>query len=320
MSTKIISTGSYVPKTVISNVDFSKILDTDNEWIVKRTGIESRRFESISNAHMATEAALSALQGIDYDSIDCIIAATYTPDSFIPGLASQLRSNLNIKRPIPCFDINAACSGFMFALHTANAYIKSGIYKRILVIGSDFNSRTLNYADRSTSILFGDGAGAVVVEAGEVGIIDSIIGGEIDEQSSLTLDSNLDRENPFFKRDTTSNAYFSMDGSNVFKFAVRIIEEGIKKILDDNNMSISDIDYVISHQANQRILNMAARSLKTDNEKFLSNVRFYGNTSSASVPILLDESNRNGLLEDGMKIILIAFGGGLSYGVTLIEW
>lgn len=321
MNTKIIATGSYVSDTIISNEHFESILETSDEWITQRTGIKERRFESISNVHMATSAAKRALVNIDKETIDCIIVATYTPDSFIPTVANLVKENLDIKRNIPAFDINAACSGFIFALQNANALIKAKIYKRILVIGSDFNSRTLDYTDRSTSILFGDGAGAVVAEATlDVGIIDTILASETDYGQSLTLKSANDFKNPFFERSLNKKVKFSMKGSEVFKFAVKVISKSINEILYNNDLSIDEIDYVISHQANQRILNMAARSLKCDSDKFLSNVKDYGNTSSASVPILLDEANKNGLLKDKMKIIIVAFGGGLSYGASLLQW
>lgn len=319
MSTKIIATGSYVPDNIVTNFDYEKILDTSDDWISQRTGIEQRRFESVSTVHMATEAAKKALAGIDYNSIDCIIVGTYTPDNLIPGVAAGVRASLNINH-IPVFDINAACSGFMFALQTGHAYIKSHLYKRILVIGADFNSRILNYRDRSTAILFGDGAGAVVIEEGESGIIDTILGGEIDSESTLGLLSGNDFGNPFYTRSLNTDGYFTMKGSEVFRFATRIIKTSVKELLKRNNLNINEIDYIIAHQANQRILDMAGKSLKLDEDIMLSNVKMYGNTSSGSVPLLLDEANRRGLLEPGMKVILIAFGGGLSYGASLLEW
>lgn len=320
MKSKILSTGSYLPPKVVSNKDFEKIIDTSDEWITQRTGIKERRFEEISNVNMAYQASIKALQNIDIESIDCLIAATYTPDSMIPGLAGELRGLLAINRSIPAFDINAACSSFIFALETANAYIKAGIYKRILVVGSDRNSSTLDFSDRSTCILFGDGAGALVLEAANVGIIDTILAGEIDKDQSLILKNKEDFSNPFISIEKNESSKLEMKGSDVFKFAVRVVKNSINEILLRNNLDINDIDYVISHQANQRILNMAARSLKVSEEKFLSNLELYGNTSSASIPILLDEANKKGILKSGMKIIIVAFGGGLSYGASIIEW
>lgn len=320
MNTKIISTGSYVPQTVVSNKDYEKIMDTSDAWIVRRTGIKERRFESMSTVHMATKAAQEALKSLDVNTLDCIIVGTYTPDSFIPTVANQVRENLNVTRPIPSFDINAACSGFIYALQTANAYIRSKIYKRILVIGCDFNSRILNYEDRTSAILFGDGAGAVVVEAGETGIVDCIIGGESDTYETITLPNRTDRRAPFINRTIQEDAYFSMKGAEVFKYAVRVMNSSIQELLDRNNQSIDTIDAIIAHQANKRILESGARALNYDPSKLLSNVERYGNTSSGSVPILLDEANKQGLLKEGMRIILVAFGGGLTYGSVLIDW
>lgn len=320
MNAKIIATGSYAPPTVVTNQDYEKIMDTSDEWIIKRTGIKERRFEEESTAHMASQAAWNALGQEDPESLDCIIVGTFTPDSLIPSVACQVRANLQISRAIPAFDVNAACSGFIFALQTANAYIKAGIYERILVIGVDFNSRILNYEDRGTAILFGDGAGAVILEKGDAGIIDIILGSESDMEGSLYLPSQTDRPNPFLKRKLHQDAYFSMKGSEVFKFAVRVFEYSIRTVLKRNHLKIEDIDYVISHQANQRILDMGAKALKMDPAKFLSNIALYGNTSAGSVPLLLDEANRQGLLKKDMKIVLVAFGGGLSYGASLIKW
>lgn len=320
MKSRILSTGSYLPSKIIKNKDFEAIIDTNDEWIRQRTGIKERRFEEVSNVNMAYQAALNALVNIDLNSIDCIIAATYTPDSMIPGLAGELRSLLKIERTIPAFDINAACSSFIFALESANAFIKAGIYQRILVVGSDRNSSTLDFNDRSTCILFGDGAGAVTLEASNVGIIDTILAGEIDKDQSLSLKNKEEFNNPFISINKDEKSKLEMKGSDVFKFAVRVVKDSINEILLRNKLDINDIDYVVSHQANQRILNMAARSLKVSESKFLSNLEFYGNTSSASIPILLDESNKKGLFKPGSKIIMIAFGGGLSYGATLIEW
>lgn len=320
MKSKIVSTGSYRPAHIVSNHDFERILDTSDDWIQKRTGIKTRRYEAESTVHMAVEAAKHALESMDYDSIDCILVATYTPDSFIPTVANQVRAKLNIMRSIPSFDINAACSGFLYAYQTAHAYIASNIYKRILVIGVDFNSRYLNYEDRNTAILFGDGAGAVVMERSESGYIDCILGGETDLNESIKMGNMTDHVSPFLRRDHATVSHFEMKGPEVFMFAVRIMETSIREILTRNNLQATDIDCIVSHQANQRILDSAARSLKIESHKFLTNVSQVGNTSSASVPLLLDEANRSGILKSGMKIIILAFGGGLTYGCGLLEW
>lgn len=320
MSTKILATGSYVPEFVVTNKDFEQIMETSDAWIKERTGIQTRRFEDVSNVRMATEAAKNALEFIDIDSIDCIVVGTYTPDTHIPGTASEVRKALGITRPIPAFDVNAACSGFLYALHVGHAYITANLFKRVLVIGSDFNSRVLNFEDRSSSILFGDGAGAVVIEKGIGGIQDIRIGGLNDRYESLVLKSNTDFQSPFLDRDTRNHELFKMKGADVFKFAVGILEKSVKELLELNHLALEDVDYLIAHQANQRILDTASKSLNIDPNKVLSNVKDYGNTSSGSVPLLLDEANRKGLLKTGMKLVIVAFGGGLTYGSALIEW
>lgn len=320
MSTKIISTGSYIPETLIHNQEFETIFDTSDSWIEDRTGIKSRHYEAISNVNMALNASLKALENLDIDSIDCIIVGTYTPDTLIPGVANTVRMGLGITRNIPAFDVNAACSGFMYALQIGHAYIQANLYKRVLVIGSDFNSRILNYTDRASAILFGDGAGAVVIEKSQTGILGIKIAGVNDVSESLLLNSNNDGQSPFLKRAYNSDAKFEMKGREVYKFAVNTMEKAVKEILEESGNTLDDVDYLIAHQANQRILDLATKNLGISEDKVLSNVRILGNTSSGSVPILLDQANRSGLLKEGMKIVLVAFGGGLTYGVSLLEW
>lgn len=319
MSAKIISTGSYLPKLKVTNDDLAKHMDTNDEWIRQRTGIKSRYYEDDSSFKMALASAKDALKDLDQESIDCILVGTYTPDNLIPNVASAVKMGLGIKRDIPCFDINAACSGFIFTLHTARAFLKANIYKRILVVGVDFNSRVLNFEDRSTAILFGDGAGSAVLEKDETNLFDSIIHSVDDTDASLSLISNSDFSNPFVDK-ASRYPYFEMEGKEVFKFAVSSFRKGIQEILKQNNLSMDDIDYVISHQANKRIIETSAKLLKTDISKFLMNIEEVGNTSSGSVPLLLDQSNKAKILKKGMKVIMIAFGGGLSYGTSLIEW
>lgn len=320
MSLKIVSTGSYYPKNKVSNFDLEKIMDTNDAWIQKRTGIETRYYEDTSTSHMALHAAKDALKDIDLESIDCIVVGTYTPDDLIPTVANTVRKELGIKKNIPAFDINAACSGFIFAFHTARAFIKSKIYKRVLVIGVDFNSRIMDFTDRKTSILFGDGAGCVLLEYDKDNLCDSYIHSVSDTQNSLTAPSSSDFSNPFVERDTKKDPFFKMEGQAVFRFAVDAMNKGINEVLKKNDLKLDDIDYVISHQANQRIMETSARMLKGDPNKFLSNIKEYGNTSSGSVPLLLDEANKKGYFKPGMKLILVAFGGGLSYGSVLIQW
>lgn len=320
MKSRIIATGSYVPEKIVSNDDLSNYMDTNDEWITQRTGIKNRRFESVSNHHMALSASLNALQGMDIESIDCIVVCTFTPDNFIPTNANLIKKDLGIKRHIPCFDLNAACSGFVYGLQVVDALLISKMYNRILLVGSDFNSRYMDFTDRSTSILFGDGAGAVVMELAERGIVETVLYGQDDVEDSITMPNLSPFSNPFVHDVQSNQAYFEMKGSTVFRFAIKAFTSSIKTLLKNNNLTVDDIDYIISHQANERIIESCAKSLKMDVSKFPMNLQEYGNTSAGSIPIVLDEIVRDGRLKKEMKIIVVAFGGGLTYGASLIEW
>ena len=317
MKSKIIATGSYLPNNVISNDDLSKFMDTNDAWIQQRTGIKERRFEDQSNLHMCYEASIAC--DVDLETIDCIVVCTYTADSLIPSTASQLKRALKIKKNIPSFDLNAACSGFVYGIEVADALIKSGSYQRILLVGSDFNSRTLDFSDRSTAILFGDGAGAVVLEqSDQAGIIKTVLRGDDDHDQLITLENMSDHDNPLIDRSAQDSSYFSMKGSEVFKFAIKVMKESILSVV--NKEDLDSVDYIISHQANKRIIEYAARTLKMDLDRFPMNLDKYGNTSAASIPILLDELVRDKRIIKGNRLILVAFGGGLTYASSLIEW
>lgn len=320
MKSSIIATGSYVPKHKVSNHDLAKIMDTNHDWIVQRTGIETRYFEEQSNAHMATEAAHKALQSVDKDSLDLIIVCTYTPDAFIPTTASVVKQNLNLKRDIPCFDLNAACTGFLYGIQVADGLLRSKIYQRILLIGSDMTSRTLDFTDRSTAILFGDGAGAVVLELGTSGVVETLLYAQDDHDAAITLSNIKENPNPLINGTSSKEGLFDMNGAEVFRFAIKSFTKSVKDILTKNNLVTDDLDFVISHQANVRIIETAARALKMNLNQFPMNLQNYGNTSAASIPMILDEMVRGNKLKSGMKIVLVAFGGGLTYGATLIEW
>ena len=317
MKSKIIATGSYLPPTIVTNDDLAKVMDTNDAWIKQRTGISERRFEEESNLHMCYEAAKAC--DIDVESLDCIIVCTYTPDSLIPSTASQLKRALKIKKHIPSFDLNAACSGFVYGLEVADALVKSGAYKRILLVGSDFNSRTLDFNDRGTAILFGDGAGAVVLESSqEAGVIKTVLRGDDDHDELIALSSMSDHPNAFVDRDAQVESYFTMKGSEVFKFAIKVMKESILSVVSKEELE--SVDYIISHQANRRIIEFAAKTLKMDIEKFPMNLDRYGNTSAGSIPIMLDELVRSKKVKKGDRLIVVAFGGGLTYGSSLIEW
>lgn len=318
MKSNIIASGSYVPSLKITNDDLATIMDTNNDWITQRTGIKSRYFETVSNAHMAISAAQAT--GIDVETIDCIVVSTYTADESIPTLANQVKKGLGILKDIPCFDLNAACSGFIYGLEVVDALLLSGKYKRILLIGSDFNSRVMDFTDRSTSILFGDGAGAVVLELGSIGgIVDIKIASKDDRDGAITLKSETDFSNPLNPRVIEDDQYFKMKGSDVFKFAIKTCTSALKQMMKNHSLTEADVDYIIAHQANQRILETSAKLLGFPVEKFPMNLDRIGNTSAGSIPILYDELIKNGTLKPGMKILMVAFGGGLSYGVSYLE-
>lgn len=317
MKSRIIATGSYVPPNIVTNDDLAEIMDTNDAWIKQRTGISQRRFEDQSNLHMCYEAAKAC--DINFETIDCIIVCTYTPDSLIPTTASGLKKALKINKTIPAFDLNAACSGFVYGIEVGDALIKSGSYERILLVGSDFTSRTIDFTDRGTAILFGDGAGAIVLEASEkAGIIKTVLNGDDDNDNLISLMSMSDNDNKFVNRESQSKSYFSMKGTEVFKFAIKVMKESILSVVGKKDLH--NIDYVISHQANKRIIEYAAKTLKMDLNKFPMNLERYGNTSAGSIPILLDELVRKGKISKGDRLVLVAFGGGLTYGSSLIEW
>lgn len=317
MNSKIIATGSYVPPKIITNDDLATIMDTSHAWIHQRTGISQRRYEERSNANMCLQAALAC--DLDPESLDCIIVCTYTADNLIPSNASLLKNDLKISKNIPAFDLNAACSGFVYGLQVADALIKSGAYKRILLVGSDFNSRTLDFSDRGTAILFGDGAGAVVLEASEeAGIIKTVLNGADDREELIHYPSMSDHANPFIDRQAQASSYFSMKGSEVFKFAIKAMKESILSLVSKSELK--DVTYILSHQANKRIIEFAAKTLKMDLDRFPMNLEHYGNTSAGSIPILLDDLVKAKKIKKGDRLILVAFGGGLTYGSSLIEW
>lgn len=320
MTSRVIASGHHVPQTKVDNQAFESIMDTNDAWIQQRTGITSRHFSHTSTQDMALQASKMALENIDKESLDCIIVATYTPETFIPSIANQVKSSLEIQANIPSFDINAACSGFVYAYHLAHTMIVSGLYRRILVIGVDMNSRYLDFSDRSSAILFGDGAGAIVLEASQKGTVFTKIYSTEDKTKSIVANNKTDHPNPFVERKLEKEGFFKMIGADVFKFAVQAIVTMVQEILENQNLDISEIDAIVAHQANKRILEMAAKKLDINPDRFLSNLEVYGNTSAGSIPILLDEELRKNTIKSGDKVILMAFGGGLTYGSVYLEW
>ena len=320
MTTKIIGTGSYVPAQIVTNDDLSKIVETNDQWIRSRTGIGERRIATDdSTSDMAAKAAKKAIEqaGIDPAQIDLIILGTSSPDYCFPNGACEIQAKVGAVNAA-CFDISSACTGFVFALSTAHAYISSGLYKTALVVGADLLSKLVDWTDRSTCVLFGDGAGAAVVTAAENGIIGLNMHSNGAKGGVLTCGSRSTGN--FLLGKKPELGYMTMDGQEVFKFAVKSVPTAIETLLHNNNMNVDDVDKFILHQANVRIIESVAKRLKADKDKFPVNLNEYGNTSSASIPILLDELNRNGSLKQGEKLVLAGFGAGLSWGSILLVW
>lgn len=321
MAIKIKGTGSCLPEKVVTNFDLEKIIETTNEWIVERTGIEQRHVSTGETAvDLAFEAAKQALaeNNIDGADIDLIIAASCTEEMSFPGIACQVQANIGANNAV-AFDLNAACSGFIFALNTASAYLENGIYKNALIIGSEVLSKVVDWDDRGTCILFGDGAGAMYIEADSTKPATKFIQRSDGSKGQVLKLTNRENKNAFFEGESETK-YLWMDGKEVFRFATRQIPDVINELLDASNMTIEDIDMFVLHQANIRIIENISKRLNADLDKFPSNVSKVGNTSSASIPILFDELRKEGKIVEGMKIILSGFGAGLTYGASLIEF
>jgi 3-oxoacyl-[acyl-carrier-protein] synthase-3 len=317
MYTKIIGTGSYLPEQVRTNADLETMVETSDEWIVSRTGIRERRIASANEtvSTMGYEAAKRALEmaGIDNDQIGLIIVATTSATHAFPSAACQIQNMLEIKG-CPAFDVAAACAGFTYALSIADQYVKSGAVKHALVIGSDVLARTLDPNDRGTIILFGDGAGAVVLGTSEEpGIISTHMHADGSYGELLTL-PNLDRVNP------ENPTYLTMAGNEVFKVAVTELARIVDETLAANNLERSSLDWLVPHQANLRIISATAKKLGMAMDNVVVTLDRHGNTSAASVPSALDEAVRDGRIKPGQLILLEAFGGGFTWGSALVRF
>ncbi|NLI92299.1 MAG: ketoacyl-ACP synthase III [Peptococcaceae bacterium] len=318
---EIVGTGSFVPENRVSNEDISKFVDTSDEWISERTGIKERRISTKENtADLAAMAARSALDdaGISPEELDLIIVATVTPEHFTPSTACLVQAKLGAYKAT-CFDISAACSGFIFGLTIAEQFIKTGLFKTALVIGAEVLSKIVDWNDRSTCVIFADGAGAAVLKRGVQGIISEVTGSDGNGAESIACHA-VPLKNKFcdFSKDKAN--YLSMNGREIFKFAVKIIPECIEKVLEDSGYSIDQVKHIIPHQANIRILDAAAKKLQINKERFYVNIQRYGNTSGASIALALDEMSKGGLLRNGDLIILVGFGAGLTYGAMMLKW
>jgi len=322
---RIVGTGSYVPEKVLTNQELERIVDTSNEWIISRTGIKERRITTDGEASsaLATNAAENALEmaGISPEELDLIVVGTVTPDMLFPSVGCMVQDKLGAKKAA-AFDVSAGCTGFIYALSVANSLIRSDTYKKALVIGTENLSKITDYQDRGTCVLLGDGSGAVVLvrEEGERGIISTHLhsdgsygnllyqpgGGTAVPATHESIDNRLH--------------YLKMDGNKIFKIAVKSLEDAVLETLAFNNIKDSEIDLLIPHQANLRIIQAIAKRLNLPEEKVFVNIHKYGNTSSASIPIALDEANRTGRIKEGNLLIFNAFGAGLTWGAAMVRW
>lgn len=321
----ILGTGSYLPERVITNEDLEKMVDTSDEWIVTRTGIKERRIagEDQATSDLAYEAAVKALNaaGIGAEDIDLIVVATVTPDMAFPSVACLLQHRLGAKKAA-AYDLSAACTGFIYGLATGSQFISNGIYRYVLVIGVETLSKITNWKDRSTCVLFGDGAGACVlgpVEEG-FGFLSFDLGADGSGGELLCLPAGGSRMPATEKTVAGGLHYIKMTGSEVFKFAVRVMGASAEKALQRAGMTKEDIDFLIPHQANLRIIDAAVKRLGISEDKIIVNVDKYGNMSSASIPVALDEALSQGKINEGDTVVLVGFGGGLTWGATVLNW
>ena len=318
MHSRIIGTGSYLPDRVVTNFDLEKIVDTSHDWILSRSGIVERRFAAVGE--MASDLALPACRnaleaaGIGADDIDLIIVATTTPDQIFPSTACILQDKLGTRQGA-AFDVQAVCSGFIYALNTADLFIRNGQAHTALVVGTEVLSRILNWQDRGTCVLFGDGAGAVVLQRSEApGILSASLHADGRYRDMLSAKGHIGNG------EICGMPYIEMDGKGVFKFAVKVLSEVVEEVLAKNNMRGSDIDWLVPHQANIRIMEATAKKLGMGMDKVVVTVAKHGNTSAASIPLALDTAVRDGRIKSGQNILLEAVGGGFTWGAILMRW
>ena len=326
MNTKagILGVGSYLPEQSYDNFHFEKIMDTSDEWISTRTGIKERRFakESEATSDLASKAALKAIEcaKLNVEDIELIILATITPDMSLPSTACIVQDAIGAVNAT-AFDISAACSGFVYGVTIAKQFVETGCYKNVLVIGAETCSKFLNYDDRTTAVLFGDGAGAAVIgPVNEGGILSTHMGSDGQGKDCLKVPAGGSRLKAS-KETVEANLHtIEMAGSDVFKFAVRKMAETSLRALEKANLNTTDIDYLVPHQANIRIIQASSKRLELDMKKVYVNIDKYGNMSAASIPVALDEAYREGKIKKGDNVVLVGFGGGLTWGASVVKW
>lgn len=331
MTIKITGTGSALPEKTVTNFDMAKLVDTSDEWIRERTGISERRISTGDTvSSLAAKACTKALAmaGRDASDVELILVATCSPELLLPCCACQVQCAIGADRAV-AFDLNAACSGFLFALNTAYAYMQTGLYKNALIVGSEVLSKLIDWTDRSICVLFGDGAGAAFVEASDIDEIcengrkagiEHIVMGADGAKGMVLACSERGLANPYAQQKEEVNPYISMNGQEVYKFATRQVPSCIQEALAQADLTTDDVDLFVLHQANVRIIESVAKRLKTDLSKFPVNLDRVGNMSSATIPVLLDELNRDGKLKKGDRLVLSGFGAGLTYGASILVW
>ena len=327
----ITGTGHYVPPRVVSNFDLEKLMDTSDEWIRQRSGIVERHHvePGVMTSDLATEAALSAIKnaGIHKEEIDFIIAATLSPDHYFPGIGVRIQAKLGLP-PIGALDVRNQCSGFIYALSVGDQYIRTGLYKKILIVGAEVQSTALDYSDegRDMAVLFGDGAGAIILEPNPKedgrGILSTHLFSDGHHFSDLWMEKPSPKDKPLVTEEAVRDKGFCphMDGKNVFKNASEKMPEAVRTALEYNGLSIDEVDFLIPHQANERISQMVARNLRIPLEKVVRNIDRFGNTTAASIPIALDEVAKEGKLNPGNVVVLTAFGSGFTWASAVIRW
>ncbi|OGI20581.1 MAG: hypothetical protein A3B68_05935 [Candidatus Melainabacteria bacterium RIFCSPHIGHO2_02_FULL_34_12] len=320
---KILSFSGSLPSKVVKNKDLEKLFETSDEWIFTRTGISERRIISgnESSLTLSYDAALKALANAELspEQIDLIIVATATPDMLYPSTACLLQGKLGAKNAVS-FDISAACSGFIYGMVTAAQFIYSGMYKNILLVGVDVHSRFIDWSERSVAVLFGDGAGATVLSRC-LPQDDELCGYLINSDSDINLDLNLGNKNVSFDKfkEETSPDFVRMNGRAIYQFALRVVPDVVNKLMDKLNMTTKDIDYFVPHQANQRIIDAVAQRIGFSPDKVISNIKYVGNTSAASIPLAIVDAIDKGQITVPSKLLLVGFGAGLTWGAIVIK-
>jgi 3-oxoacyl-[acyl-carrier-protein] synthase-3 len=323
MNPGILGLGTYVPQRILSNRELEKMVETSDEWIRERTGIKERRIAEESVSQMGAKAAWGALKdaGMSSSDIDCLVLASASPEYIFPATACLVQKELGMEGT-PAFDVQAVCTGFNYALTVASSFIKAGLYRNVLVVGAEKMSSFIDWKDRTTCILFGDGAGAVVL--GEVekdfGVISSLLGADGRGSELLYIPAGGSRFPANFETVKERKHFVKMNGREVFKWAVKVLTDITRRIIAEQGLSIAQVDYFIFHQANKRIIDAVSKNLSLPEEKVVVNIEKFGNTSTASIPLALEDLRQKRGIKKGDLLLLASFGAGLTWGANIIRW